>query len=491
MARWLPSIPELLRRREARRAENPDAPLLDLIVLEGRDAGRSFTVDGDRVAIGRGRSAPGEPKRPDRIFLRDPSVSASQAVLRRDATGTFVEAEPTATNPTLVNGQPVSRCRIGPGDRIRMGHVVLQVRENAGPGLTGLFQVPDELGRSPASLARSTRPMEDVESTIETTQHVDPRALDRTETRPISATGSHLLLVTGIDGWEGRRFWLEADGPNLLGRHPECLVSLPESGVSRRHAQVLRERGRWTLVHLSQVNPTFVNGEAVRAKTFLSDGDEIRLADRVVLRVVVDPARGGLAQRPATSLHERMEEKLRWEQQLRDEFAVHGGFLDVDVVDSYGLKSPDSAPEAQVVSFERFRAFVAAVVTEHRGIVLNSNGDELMCFFEETLMAARGASTLLQRLDDWNHRENLLGVPFRVRCGLHAGDCLLDRERGVAYSEVLDVAGHLQKSAEPNGLMVSAEARRDMPGDLPLESAGKVGKNGIPAYRLVAPIPAD
>jgi pSer/pThr/pTyr-binding forkhead associated (FHA) protein len=491
MPRWLPSISELLRRRDARRAESPEAPLLELVVVEGRDAGQSFTVDAERVAIGRGRPAPGEPRRRDHVFLRDPSVSSSQAVLLRDASGSRIEAVPEATNPTLVNGQPVGRADVAPGDRIAMGHVVIEVREHSGPGLTGLFDVPRELGHDPRTASRTTRPIEDLELTAEQTQLVEPADLDRTETRPIASTGSHLEVVSGIDGWEGRCFWLEPDAANLVGRHPECLVSLPESGVSRRHARIIQDRGQWVLEHLSQVNPTLVNGRPVNPSTVLGDGDEIQLADRVVLRAVLASGEGGASVRGAVSLRERMEEKLRWEQELRDEFAVHGGFLDVDIVDSYGLKSPDTAPEAQVVSFERFRSFVGRVVEEHRGIVLNSNGDELMCFFEETLMGARAASALLQRLGDWNTRENALDLPFRVRCGLHAGDCLLDRERGVAYSEVLDIAGHLQKAAETNGLLVSADALREMPGGLPFESAGKVGKNATAAHRLVGPILTD
>ncbi|MGH0038220.1 MAG: FHA domain-containing protein [Myxococcota bacterium] len=488
MVRWLPSLRELLRRHEARQAEGNDAPMLNLIVLEGHDAGLSFTVDGDRVAIGRGRRAPGEPKRPDRIYLRDASVSSSQAFVCRDAEGNRIEADPNATNATLVNGQPVGRASISPGDQIRMGRVLIEVREQVGPGLTGLFEAREELGRTPADRSRATRPMADTESTAEVTQQVDSRELDRTETRPIAGAGSHLVLVSGIEGWEGKSFWLEPEAPNLLGRHPTCLVSLPESGVSRQHAQVVFEHGRWSVVHLSRVNPTYVNGRPIRDRKVLADGDEIQLADRVVLRAAIEAPGAEAQSRPVASLHERMEEKLRWEQELRDEFSVHGGFLDVDVVDSYGLKSPGSPPEAQVVSFERFRAFVGAVVEEHQGIVLNSNGDELMCFFEETLMAARGASALLERLDHWNRRENVLSVPFRVRCGLHAGDCLLDRQRGVAYSEVLDVAGHLQKAADANGLMISADALRDIPSGLPFESAGKVGKNAIAAYRLVAPL---
>ncbi len=60
----------------------------------------------------------------------------------------------------------------------------------------------------------------------------------------------------------------------------------------------------------------------------------------------------------------------------------------------------------------------------------------------------------------------------------------MDRRRGVAYSTVLDVAGHLQKHAEHNGLLVSEHTRGVLPEDLPFELAGKLEKEGIPTYRL-------
>ncbi len=473
MVRWLPPISELLRRRAERQRVEDRRPPLDLLVLEGGDAGLSFTVDADQVTIGRGRPAPGAPRRPDRLWLRDPSVSVDQAVIVRDRAGTRIVTTPGATNPTLVNGHAAETHEIAPGDRIQMGRIVIEVRAHQGPGLSGLFEVPRELGRPPVGGAER-----------DATEILSVEQLDRTEVRPVASTGSHLLLISGIDGWEEKRFWLTGEA-SVIGRHPDCEVSLPESGVSRRHAEIVRHVDGWEVVHRSRVNPTLVNGRVVGDRQALTDGDEIRLADRVLLRLIVDPEDFARVARPAASLRERMEEKLRWEQQLRDEFAVHGGFLDVDVVDSYGMKSPGTAPEAQVVSFERFRAFVGGVVREHLGVVLNSNGDELMCFFENAAQGALAASVLLERLQGWNESENALPVPFRVRCGYHVGDCLLDRERGIAYSEVLDTAGHLQKAAEPDGLLISSDALRNLPSGSPFESAGKQGKNGVEAYRLV------
>ena len=65
------------------------------------------------------------------------------------------------------------------------------------------------------------------------------------------------------------------------------------------------------------------------------------------------------------------------------------------------------------------------------------------------------ARALLSALPVWNARENLLEREFRVRIGIHTGRSAVDLASGVAYSPVLDVAGHLQKNAPINGVLVS------------------------------------
>ena len=152
------------------------------------------------------------------------------------------------------------------------------------------------------------------------------------------------------------------------------------------------------------------------------------------------------------------------------------------------MKAEADRPAHIIVSFERFRSFVESVIEEFEGQVLNSNGDELMCFFESTHQAVRSASAILQRLDEFNERQNVLSSPFRFRIGVHTGRSLVDRERGVAYSAVLDTAGHLQKAAEVNGLLISDETLKQLPEGLPFEPAGTLEHEAIATYRATAPI---
>jgi len=65
------------------------------------------------------------------------------------------------------------------------------------------------------------------------------------------------------------------DEVTLVGRHPECTISLPSSTVSRRHAQIRQEAGRFYLSDLNSTNGTLLNREPVIGEELLHDRDEI------------------------------------------------------------------------------------------------------------------------------------------------------------------------------------------------------------------------
>ena len=87
--------------------------------------------------------------------------------------------------------------------------------------------------------------------------------------------------------------------------------------------------------------------------------------------------------------------------------------------------------------------------------MLASRSDEVMAFFDSADAAVGCARALLSALAVWNARENLLERSFRVRIGIHTGRSAVDLQSGVAYSPVLDVAGHLQKNAPIGGVLIS------------------------------------
>jgi pSer/pThr/pTyr-binding forkhead associated (FHA) protein len=461
----------------ASRSDRPDRTL-ELLVIEGPDAGSQFTVDGEAISIGRGAARLG---RAGVIGLSDPTVSPQQAVIHVSESEVVLQHRDGATNPTLVNGRAIHRSPIQVGDRIAMGHTVFEVRSRPGISLSGLLAIPKQpLIATPAAPA--------------------PVDAATTEIRGALPPQAELVVLRGIRQLEGQRVPLLAIA-NRVGRHPSNDVVLTEQGVSRFHAELVWEGHQLFLVHKSGTNPSYVDGERVQDRVLLRSGQVIQLADRVALRIeipepveVTSRGRAAAVAAPSRaaepSLQELMEEKLRREAEIERDFGFTGSFLDLDVVDSHGMKVQASRPEHIIVSFERFRAFARRVVEEHEGQVLNSNGDELMCYFDEPGQAVRAAAALIARLGEFNARENLLVRPFRVRQGIHTGSSLIDRVRGVAYSPVLDVAGHLQKYAPEDGLLVSEETISHLPDGMRFTPAGEVGKEKVAAYRLESLAPA-
>jgi ABC-type multidrug transport system ATPase subunit len=68
-----------------------------------------------------------------------------------------------------------------------------------------------------------------------------------------------------------------APGDNLLGRAPECRVRIEHPEISRLHASVSSEGGRWRLRDLGSRRGTSLNGTPIQAPADLRDGDAIGL----------------------------------------------------------------------------------------------------------------------------------------------------------------------------------------------------------------------
>lgn len=65
----------------------------------------------------------------------------------------------------------------------------------------------------------------------------------------------------------------------VLGRHPDCDVVLDSASVSRQHAQLIREDGRFFIEDLHSRNGTFVNGRIIQGRQALGDGDRVKICD--------------------------------------------------------------------------------------------------------------------------------------------------------------------------------------------------------------------
>jgi serine phosphatase RsbU (regulator of sigma subunit)/pSer/pThr/pTyr-binding forkhead associated (FHA) protein len=68
----------------------------------------------------------------------------------------------------------------------------------------------------------------------------------------------------------------------VLGRNPDCQVVIPVTSVSREHAQIVRQGGKYFIEDLRSRNHTFLNNREVTQRTPLKDNDCIRICDCLV-----------------------------------------------------------------------------------------------------------------------------------------------------------------------------------------------------------------
>ena len=66
-----------------------------------------------------------------------------------------------------------------------------------------------------------------------------------------------------------------AEAPIVIGRLPECRVSVNDSNISRRHAEVRMTPTAYVVVDLGSTNGTMVNGIKIAGEQRLRDGDII------------------------------------------------------------------------------------------------------------------------------------------------------------------------------------------------------------------------
>ncbi|MDX9911643.1 MAG: ATP-binding protein [Phycisphaerales bacterium] len=87
-----------------------------------------------------------------------------------------------------------------------------------------------------------------------------------------------LTVIQGSDS--GRVFPLPEGEPQLIGRSTEALPFTDQT-ISRRHAELTPDAGRWFLRDLESQNGTYVNGAPIRHRVELQPGDQVRVGATV------------------------------------------------------------------------------------------------------------------------------------------------------------------------------------------------------------------
>lgn len=106
------------------------------------------------------------------------------------------------------------------------------------------------------------------------------------------ASGARLFVLGGPD--LGRSFPLGER--TTLGRSDECGIVLRDRSISRKHARLVVEGGRWFAEDLGSTNGISKDGQRAQ-RIELADGDEFKLGDlplRLRLGTTAEPSSAGL-----------------------------------------------------------------------------------------------------------------------------------------------------------------------------------------------------
>ncbi len=131
-------------------------------------------------------------------------------------------------------------------------------------------------------------------------------------------------------------------------------------------------------------------------------------------------------------------------------------FLALDVVESTNMKLGEDAAFVEN-DFREFKTMVESAIAKQRPLKSAWTPDGAMICFDSLERAVKAAQAMLRQLPDFNANTRMMGTPFRVRCGVNAGAVQYDPTTPMEEmsDNVIDVAGHMQKYAEPDTIFVA------------------------------------
>jgi len=99
---------------------------------------------------------------------------------------------------------------------------------------------------------------------------------------PVYDPKTHVRFTVYQPGLSPQQVTLPAENISL-GRASDCTIPIKDRFLSRRHAEVINERGTWYVRDCGSVNGTMLNGVKVVDRALLHPGDRIGLGDSEVV----------------------------------------------------------------------------------------------------------------------------------------------------------------------------------------------------------------
>jgi hypothetical protein len=131
-------------------------------------------------------------------------------------------------------------------------------------------------------------------------------------------------------------------------------------------------------------------------------------------------------------------------------------FLSVDVVNSTGMKRDEDKLLVQY-DFAQYKKMLQKIFDKYEAIKTAWTPDGVMIAFEKPKNAINAAKEIFHRLDKFNKEEKKIEEKFTIRCGINGGIVYFDSTIPLEEitDQVIDIAGHMQKHADPGTIYVS------------------------------------
>lgn len=161
--------------------------------------------------------------------------------------------------------------------------------------------------------------------------------------------------------------------------------------------------------------------------------------------------------------------------QLHVELASEDLHVCVMVIDAARSSEMKAANDPLVVeyTFRLYQEWIEELSQKSKGRVHSTAGDGAVVAFDACEQALRAARAMQTDVDRFNREENKLNKPFRLRIGLHTGTISADLDE-VVFTEVIDIAAHIEATAPVGGIAVSQRVADQLPDEVFLPLATEV-----------------
>jgi len=240
--------------------------MLKLVISDNEGTTTVVPFVRDEISIGR--------KDGNTIRLTERNISRRHCTLER-VNGSYRVRDHGSYNGVIINGTKIDgESSVKAGDHLQIGDYTLLVEAEAAAAEPGA-----EPAKSLPPPPPPPRPRGEAPNEIEPTRVAPRPSAAASPIPPRAASPSRLVVLTAP--LAGAEFSLPERGELRIGRAEELEITIDHRSVSREHARLSCENGRYRLVDRGSSNGLMVNGEKI-TDAELGPGDVLELGEVLV-----------------------------------------------------------------------------------------------------------------------------------------------------------------------------------------------------------------